>query len=94
MGKSDKYHVSHWGGKKWQCCRAPMRMSEGCESCSEWNRTTPNSPIIKNGDNNSPILGECYIIIFANIFKLKCIILFESILYTEKLIKHILVKPI
>lgn len=60
MGKSEKYHASIWGGKKWQCCRAPTRNAEGCEPCSEWNKTPPNSPIIKNGENNSPILGKCF----------------------------------
>lgn len=64
MGKSEKYHISIWGGKKWQCCRAPTRMAEGCELCSEWNRTPPNSPIVKNGDNNSPILGKFFIIFY------------------------------
>ncbi|XP_025205884.1 tyrosine-protein kinase Btk29A isoform X2 [Melanaphis sacchari] len=55
--KSEKYHASIWGGKKWQCCRAPTRIAEGCEPCSEWNKTPPNSPIIKNSENNSPILA-------------------------------------
>lgn len=61
LEKNDKYHVSIWGGKKWQCCRAPTRIAEGCEPCSEWNETPPNSPIIKNGDNNSPILGQYFL---------------------------------
>lgn len=65
VGKGEKYHVSIWGGKKWQCCRAPTRIAEGCEPCSVWNKTPPNSPIIKNGENNSPILGKCFYFICA-----------------------------
>lgn len=66
LGKNEKYHVSIWGGKKWQCCRAPIRIAEGCEPCSEWNKNSPDSPIIKNGDNNSPILGKCIISFILN----------------------------
>lgn len=65
LGKGERYHVSIWGGKKWQCCRAPTRIAEGCEPCSEWNKTPPDSPVIKNGENNSPILGKCFHFICA-----------------------------
>lgn len=63
LGKGERYHLSIWGGKKWQCCRAPSRISEGCESCSEWNKTPPSSPIIKNG--NSPIIGKYLIVLYT-----------------------------
>ncbi|KAK4886423.1 hypothetical protein RN001_002694 [Aquatica leii] len=31
-----KYHFGFWNGKRWTCCKSPVRNSQGCENCTSW----------------------------------------------------------
>lgn len=64
---SERFHPGLWSGKRWNCCRATTRQTDGCDSCESWDHVgstdsldaplrlgAPSTPIMPGGAPGTP----------------------------------------